>query len=113
AFAAVLFLAEGATAQASHRKFELFAEGGVSTTNKFTQFEQGIVNLQPLEFGSFTINSSLRTTGRLFAGVRLWVDKSQAFEASYSYSPSSLLSSVTCTPSCGGVGISATPLRAN
>ncbi|MHB8412350.1 MAG: porin family protein [Candidatus Acidiferrales bacterium] len=111
--AAVLFLAESASAQAFHRKFELFTEGGVSMTNQFTQFEQGVVNIQPLEFGDFTIKSSLRTTGRLFAGVRFWVDKSQAFEVSYSYSPSSLLSSATCTPSCGGVGIRTIPLRAN
>ncbi len=113
AFAAVLFLAEGTAAQALHRKFELFTEGGISMTNQFTQFEQGVVSVQPLEFGSATIKSSLRTTGRLFAGVRLWMDKSQAFEASYSYSPSSLLSSFTCTPSCGGVGIRTIPLRAS
>ena len=113
AFTAVVFLAESAAAQAFHRKFELFAEGGVSTTNQFAQFEPGIVSIQPPEFVNFTVKSSLRTTGRLFAGMRLWVDKSQAFEASYSYSPSSLISRFTCSPSCTGLGIRTIPLRAS
>jgi len=98
----LLGLTRVANAQDSHPRFELFSEGGISTTNQFTTSQSGVVSLQPLQFGEVTIKSSLRTTGRLFTGVRLWLDKNQALEASYSYSPSSLLSNATCLPACTG-----------
>lgn len=97
---AFMLLAQVCSAQDSHPKFDFFAEGGVSATNHFTAEYLGVISFQPPQFALLQTRSSLRTTGRLFAGVRLWLDKSQALEASYSYSPSALVSSLTCVPAC-------------
>lgn len=102
-----------AAAQDSHPKFDFFAEGGVSTTNHFTAEQLGIISFQPPQFETSQTRSSLRTTGRLFAGVRLWLDHSQALEASYSYSPSALVSQLTCVPACPQDSIRPIPLRTN
>lgn len=111
--ASFVLFTQFSAAQDSHSRFELFAEGGISTANQFSSFQTGIVSVQPLEFSSTAIKSSLRSTGRLFSGVRLWVDSKQAFEVSYSYSPSALVSRLTCVPACPEDSIQAVPLRAN
>lgn len=110
---AFMLSAQVAAAQNSHPKFELFAEGGVSTTNHFTGEQLSITSFRPPQFETLQTRSSLRTTGRLFAGVRLWLDKSQALEVNYSYSPSALVSSLTCVPACTRNSIRPIPLRAN
>lgn len=107
------FFAQAARAQDSHPKFELFSEGGISTTNQFSSFQEGLISIQPLKFEFLSGKSSLRTTGRFFGGVRLWVDKNQALEASYSYSPGALVSSITCVGSCSGTFMESIPLREN
>lgn len=112
---AVVFMlfAHVAAAQNSHPKFDFFAEGGISTTNHFATYQSALISFQPLQFETFETEASLRTTGRLFAGVRLWLDNSQALEASYSYSPSALVSQLTCAPACPQDSIRPILLRAN
>jgi hypothetical protein len=97
--AVILFLiaaaAQNGAAQDVLHRVEVFAEGGVSMTNQVTLVEPFAITIPPPpslpQVVTLTARGSLRTTGRLFAGVRLWLDGSQAIEASYSYSPSDLL----------------------
>lgn len=112
-FAVAFLLAKTAAAQTFHRKFELFAEGGVSMSNQFTRTNLQIVTLDPLQVGLLTTKSSLRTTGRLFTGVRLWLDHDQAIEASYSFSPTAIQFTNSCAPNCGTFKFASQRLAAN
>lgn len=119
-WAVILFLMAGAArrgaAQDVLHRVEVFAEGGVSITNQVTLVEPIAITITPPpslpQVVVLTEHASLRTTGRLFAGVRLWLDGSQAIEASYSYSPSALL--VSASAAGLPVGFTSTsPLRAS
>ena len=121
--AVVLFLMAGAAkrvaAQDVLHRVEIFAEGGVSMTNQVTLVEPVAITIPPPpsfpQVVVLTARGSLRTTSRLFAGVRLWLDGSQAIEASYSYSPSDLLvSGSAAAPPIGTLPFTSTsPLRAS
>lgn len=118
--AVILFLIAGAArrgaAQDLLHRVEVFAEGGVSITNQVTLVEPIAITITPPpQVVTLTARGSLKTTGRLFAGVRLWLDGSQAIEASYSYSPSDLLvSGSAAAPPIGTLPFTSTsPLRAS
>lgn len=111
--AALTFLTQAAKAQESQTKFELFAEGGLSFSNHFNAYQSEIVSFRPAEFETSETQASLRTSGRLFAGVRLWLDHDQALEASYSLAPSALATRLRCFPACPEDSIQPIPLRVN
>ncbi|HEV2298804.1 MAG TPA: outer membrane beta-barrel protein [Candidatus Acidoferrales bacterium] len=69
-----------------------------------------------MNFETFVGNTSLRTTGRLFAGVRFKFTRHDAFDASYSYSPSDVITTGTLAqtnPASITKVSKAAPLRAN
>lgn len=78
-WAVILFLMAGAAqrgaAQDVLHRVEVFAEGGVSITNQVTLVEPIAITITPPpslpQVVVLTEHASLRTTGRLFAGVRL------------------------------------------
>ena len=94
----VLFASMEASAQSPLHRVELFAEGGASLSNK-TEFTP--TGIAPPPFPTITTRESLRTTGRLFVGMLFRFDRHEALEASYSYSPSDLLTTTACNPNCG------------
>ena len=88
-------------AQSITSRFEVFAEGGASTTNKLTQITGTAQRIGQPPAGDVTQSTAaLRTTGRLFVGVRFYFDSHDAIEGSFSYSPSDLLLRSTCTLGC-------------
>ncbi len=72
-------------------------------------------NLVPINSTIFPVpeflKTSFLTTGRLFTGVRLWLDPHQAVEANFSYAPASLSENGYCPLLCGESNI-LYPLRA-
>lgn len=111
---AVVFVAlPAANAQSVSHRIEVFAEGGASFTNETTAIVGTVQILGPPPSGDVTVTTaSLRTTGRIFAGARFFLDSRDAIEASLSYSPSDLLLRSTCNPNCGGTRTAVEPLRA-
>lgn len=113
AAAAFLFVLPPVQAQSSFHHVELFAEGGASFTNETTAVVGTVQLLGPPPAGDVTVtNASLRTTGRVFAGARFFLDSRDAIEASISYSPSDLLLRSVCNPNCGGTRTAVESLRA-
>lgn len=112
AILACAFLPTGtAVGQDLTHRFEVFAEGGASFSNKQT-LQITVSAGSPPQLLTTTDNRALLTTGRLFAGIRLWLDEHQAIEASYSYSPSDVTARDSCSPNCG-FAFSTSPLRAH
>lgn len=99
--------ASAATAQGRAHQFEVFIEGGASTFTNHSSVEVTFTGSPPLSYELLSTTTSLSTTGRLFSGVRYWLDSKEAIEASYSYSPSDLTQTQNCFaysgPSCSGV----------
>lgn len=106
-----------ARGQSFWHKTEIFAEGGVSYSNKRPLVTvQAFPTGNSINFVTFIGSTSLRTTGRLFAGVRFNFTRRDAFEASYSFSPSDVITAgilaQTNPPSITAISRAA-PLRAN
>lgn len=99
----LLALAQNAAAQDSTHHIELFAEGGASLSNQVVGQQSNVLYFNPGVGTSEAIvtDESFLTTGRVFAGIRLWLDPHQAIEASFSYAPTDLNESNVCLPSCG------------
>lgn len=78
-----------ARAQGQRTRFELFAQVGVSTFSSASK--SGVLTLPPIPGFPpslpFTRETSFSTTGRLFTGFRYYLNRRNAVEASYSYSP--------------------------
>lgn len=100
-----------AVAQDLTHRLGVFAEGGASFSNKQT-LQTTVFAGSPPQVLTETDNRALLTTGRLFAGIRLWLDDHEAIEASYSYSPSDVTARDSCSPNCG-IASSTSPLRAH
>lgn len=92
--------ASPAVAQKHRHRWEVFAEGGASLSNESETQALGLAG-NPPQLLVTTTTASLRTTGRLFAGVRFWLNGREALEASYSYSPSDPEFTTMCNVVCG------------
>lgn len=100
-FSCAGLLTPNSKAQGIANRFEIFAEGGVSATNKLTQVSGTSQRVGQPPAGDVTSSTAtLRTTGRVFVGVRFYFDSHDAVEGSFSYSPSDLLLRSTCTQGC-------------
>lgn len=79
-----------AAAQTPERRFELFSEfGGSFFSQNSTNTRIPVLDTSSGQFVFADIRrtSDLATTGRFFAGFRYYFSRMDAFEASYSYSP--------------------------
>ena len=82
-------------AQTFIHRWELFAEGGASKSND--HFIDSNVSS-----GTLLNTIHIPTSGRLFTGFRFWFNNHEALEASYSYTPSDIVSTSTCEQvNCG------------
>jgi opacity protein-like surface antigen len=81
-----------AAPQSLLHRTEIFAEGGVSYSGSHPFVSAQIFPVgNSFNFITFVGSTSLRTTGRLFVGARFNFTPRDAFEASYSYSPSDVI----------------------
>jgi len=88
-----------ATAQDRLERFELFAQGGVSA---FTRAARLFTYAWPdspdfFRYFRFREENSFGASGRLFTGLRYYLTRNNALEASYSYSPNRFRLTITVT----------------
>lgn len=98
-----LLCPRAATAQGLLHRLEFFAEGGASFSNQLNNVQVVAVSGTPPQEDTAITSASLRTTGRLFGGIRYWFNPHEALEASYSYAPTDVLLKEICTPNCGSL----------
>lgn len=98
---------DSAAGQNVAHRFEVFAEAGGSTFTSITSVAVESMGSPPQISSELSTTTSLSTTGRIFAGLRYWFGDNEAFEASYSYSPSNLTQTQNCVSftatSCTGI----------
>ncbi|HEV2297008.1 MAG TPA: outer membrane beta-barrel protein [Candidatus Acidoferrales bacterium] len=93
----LIYLCSGSAAgqEVAHR-FEVFAEAGASTFTSSSSVAVEFMGSPPQASSELITTTSLSTTGRIFMGLRYWFGNKEAFEASYSYSPSDLTQTQNC-----------------
>jgi hypothetical protein len=89
----------GLAQNASPRRWELFVAGGASAVVP----DESVESILMVGLGNQTVVSDqiikthVHPSGRLLAGLRLWLTEHDGLEASYSYAPSNLTATDTIT----------------
>src|SRR5579872_5219088 len=103
---AALLFAGPILAQHPEQRWEIFAEGGASIWNN-QYMDESILFGSPPAPQTLLITTHVGSSGRLFLGVRFWMNSHEALETSYSYSPTGITVDRHCEHvNCGVVSSS-------